>query len=248
MRVVPPVVVLALAAPSIARADRKSFAYTYEYATLPEGMTEVELWHTQSRDTWDKATAQRFEEKLEIEHGITDNWDAAMYTIFTQTAGGLTQGGSEPGAPLALDAISFETRYRFADRGQWPVDTVAYLEVDKDFARSIYELEGKVILARDFDRITVAANLIGEIALGHDVPEPELALGWATGASYELHPKAHLGVETWGGYEDSKLSASIGPSIGLAPSSRFWLVGNVGVGVTNEAPAFSGRIVMGLLL
>ena len=243
MRVVVPAILLLLA-PAVAHADRKSFAYTYEYATLPEGQTEVELWHTQWRDTWDKSTAQHLEEKLEVEHGITDNWDAAMYTIFTQVAG----GGGEPGQAFGLDAISFETRYRFADRGQWPVDTVAYLEVSKDFGKGIYELEGKAILARDFDRVTVAANLIGEVALGHDVPDPELALGWATGATYEATPKVHLGAETWGTYEDSKLAASIGPAIGLAPSSKLWLVVNAGFGLGDPAPAFSGRIVMGLLL
>src|SRR5258706_2854589 len=205
-----------------AYADRKSFTNTYEYATLPEGQTEVELWHTQSRDTWMSSTAQRFEEKLEIEHGITDHWDMAMYTVFRQVAG---DGSATPAAPVGLDSVRVESRYRFADRGEWPVDTVAYFEVGKDFGASIYELEGKAILARDFDRVTAAANLIAEVGVSHDVPSPNLELGWAAGARYEVTPKVKLGAETWGARsrEDHVVRGYVGPAVGLAPSSKLWL-------------------------
>jgi hypothetical protein len=228
-----------------ASADRKSFTNTYEYATLPEGQTEVELWHTQSRDTWNSSTAQRFEEKLEIEHGITDHWDMAMYTVFTQVA-----GNAMSTAPFGLDSVRVETRYRFADRGEWPVDTVAYLELGKDFGASIYEIEGKAILARDFDRVTAALNLIAEVGLGHDVPSPNLELGWAGGVTYEITPKIRFGAESWGARsrEDSIVRAYAGPAIGLAPSSKLWVAVGVGFGLNNDADAFSGRVVMGLSL
>src|SRR5258708_30209143 len=82
-----PVVLLALAVSSnVARADRKSFAHTYEYATLPEGQTEIELWHSQLRDSWQAQSAPRFEEKPAIEHGITDHLDIAVDPIFHQLA------------------------------------------------------------------------------------------------------------------------------------------------------------------
>jgi hypothetical protein len=241
--------VLVLLVPAVASADRKSFTNTYEYATLPEGQTEVEIWHTQARDTWDKSTPQRFEEKIEIEHGITDNWDASMYTVFSEVA-----GNAMTSEPLALDGVRFETRYRFADRGQWPVDTVAYLEVAKDFGAGVYELEGKGIFARDFDRITAAANIIGEVQIGHDVPDSTLELGWAAGVTYEITPKVRLGAETWGAYEDSITRAAAGPAVSLAPSSKFWLAMTAGFGLAtlngDEAAgsAFSGRIIMGLEL
>jgi hypothetical protein len=237
--------------PAVVSADRKSFGYTYEYATLPEGQTELEIWHTQSRDTWDKSTPERFEEKLEIEHGITDNWDASMYTVLTQVA------ASDPAIaePLSLDAIRLETRYRFADRGQWPVDTVAYFEVAKDFGKSLYELEAKGIFARDFDRVTCALNVIGEVAVGRDVPEAELELGWAAGATYELVPKVKFGVETWGRHEAGQTGWAVGPALSLAPSGRFWLVATAGFGVADHVDSddfsgasFSGRIIMGLEL
>jgi hypothetical protein len=245
------IVAVVLLLPSVARADRKSFAYTYEYATLPEGQTEVELWHTQSRDTWDKTTPERFEEKLEIEHGITDHWDMAMYTVFHEVA------ANDPAVaePLALDAARLETRYRFADRGQWPVDTVAYLEVAKDFGSSLYEIEGKGIFARDFDRVTAALNVIAELKLGNDVPETELDYGFAAGATYEVTPRFKIGAETWGLHDSGGSRWAVGPALSFAPSPKLWLVANVGFGLADKVAsddfsgaAFSGRIVMGLSL
>jgi hypothetical protein len=67
-----------LAAASTAHADRRMFTSTYEYKTVPEGHTALELWHTESRDTWDSTTPQSMEQILEIEHGFTDHWDGAF--------------------------------------------------------------------------------------------------------------------------------------------------------------------------
>ena len=230
-------------APSLARADRKSFSYTYEYATLPEGATEVELWHTQSRDTWNANTAESFEEKLEIEHGITDHWDASMYTVFAQSTDEV----------LHLDGVRVESRYRFAERGELPVDCVAYLELAKDFGTSLYEIEAKGIFARDFDKITVAGNIIGEVELGNNAAESELEIGWAAGATYEVTPKVRLGVETWGGHEEEGTRWAVGPALSLAPTSKLWLAATAGFGVGDTygtddfaGDAFSGRIIMGL--
>src|SRR5689334_9509336 len=114
------VTAVVLASSSTASADRKSFGYTYGYETLPEGQTELEIWHTQLRDAWSAGSPQRIEEKLEIEHGVTDHYSMSMYTVFTETS------SSDPteAEPLTLSAVRFENRYRFAERGQWPVDTV----------------------------------------------------------------------------------------------------------------------------
>lgn len=231
--------------PSLARADRKSFSYTYEYATLPEGATELELWHTQSRDTWKADTAESFEEKLEIEHGITDHWDASMYTVFAQSTDEV----------LHLDAVRVESRYRFAERGELPVDCVAYLELAKDFGTSLYEIEAKGIFARDFDKITIAGNIIGEVELGNNAAESELEIGWAVGTTYEVTPKVKLGVETWGGVEEEELRWAVGPAISLAPSSNFWLVTTAGFGAADTVAtddfagqAFSARVIMGIEL
>jgi hypothetical protein len=229
-------------------ADRRMFTSTYEYKTTPEGHTALELWHTESRDTWDSTTPQRMNEVLELEHGLTDHWDAALYTIFDQVAGGTVDGVVTPSQALTLSHMNVETRYRFADRGELPVDIVAYGEFSKAFGESVYEIEAKGIFARDFDKLTLALNVIAEIELGKDAPETEPEFGWAAGGTYELHPKVNLGVETFGSVEEEKLAASIGPALAIAPSSSFWFTFTAGVGLTDEAPALSGRLIVGVEL
>jgi len=235
---------LVLALCGTAAADRRSFTNTYEYTTVPEGHTAIELWHTESRDTWDAHTPQRFEQIVEIEHGLTDHWDAAFYTTFAQVS------ADDPmtAEPFHLDDIRLETRYRFADRGEWPIDTLVYLELAKDFGRSIYEIEGKLIVARDFDKLTAAANAIGEVALGNDTKDSELELGWAAGATYEVHPKFRLGAETWGMHEEDTTMAWAGPAVNIAPSSGLWLTFTAGFGLNNTADKFIGRAILGIEL
>ncbi|HUS29981.1 MAG TPA: hypothetical protein VMZ53_15855 [Kofleriaceae bacterium] len=233
---------------STAHADRRMFTSTYEYKTVPEGHTALELWHTESRQTWDNTTPQALEHILEIEHGLTDHWDLAFYTVFDQTAGGTVAGVATESEPFHLAEMKLETRYRFADRGELPVDILAYGELVKVFGESIYEVEAKGIFARDFDKVTVALNVIAEIMLGKNAPETEPEFGWALGASYEVHPKVNVGVETYGEIEEEEVGASIGPALAIAPSGNFWFTFTAAFGLTDEAPALSGRLIVGVEL
>lgn len=235
---------LVAAAAGDAAADRRAFTKTYEYTTMPEGQTEIELYTTQSRATFDGATSpQSFVLQLEVEHGVTDRWDVSLYHVFTQTSDGM--GG---GTPLALSEIKARTRYRFAERGELPVDILAYGEVAKEFGASVYEVEAKAILARDVGAVTVAANLIGAVELGGDVEEEELELGWAAGVTYEVSPRWKLGAESWGSFEAAEpeeVAASAGPSVSWAPSTRLWISATAGFGLTDEAAAFTGGAILG---
>lgn len=233
---------LVLASSGPASADLRSFTHTYEYSTVPEGKTAVELWHTQGRTTWDKTSPQFFQYILEIEHGITDHWDFALYSVFEQASGDAMTAEAFHYAETKL-----ETRYRFADRGEWPVDTLIYAEVAKEFGESVYELEGKVIGARDFDKLTVAANAIVEIKVGNDVAETEPELGFALGATYQVHPKFRLGGETWGALEEGELYLSAGPAVSWAPASNLWFAVTAGFGIS-EAEKFAVRGIVGIEL
>jgi hypothetical protein len=228
-----------------ASADRRLFTYTYEYKTAPQGHTAVELWHTEARNNFE-GDVQALEQILEIEHGLTDHWDAALYTVFTQLA---SEDPMVLSQPYALHELKVESRYRFADRGELPVDIEAYGEVAKEFGESVWEVEAKGIFARDFDKLTAALNVIGELEFGADVPETELELGWAAGISYELHPKVNFGVETFGTVEleESEVLASVGPALSLAPSSNLWVTVTAAFGF-DEAPAFAGRMILGIEL
>ncbi len=235
------VAVLSLSSP--ASADRRLFTHTYEYKTVPQGHTAIELWHTESRDTWDADTPQSMEHILEIEHGLTDHWDAALYWVFAQSASNMP--GIE-GEAFHFDELKLETRYRFADRGEWPVDLLVYGEFVKQFATGNYELEAKTILARDFDNVTAAVNIIGALELEGDEVEPEF--GYAAGLSYELHPKFAVGAETYGEITEYGQAFAGGPAIAVAPSSSLWATFTLGFGFNDEAPALAGRLILGIEL
>jgi hypothetical protein len=227
---------------STASADRRLFTYTYEYKTVPQGRTAIELWHTEDRDTWDPDTLQSMEHILEIEHGLTDHWDAALYWVFDQTASNMPMVES---TPFSFSELKLETRYRFADRGEWPVDVLAYGEVVKGFGNGVYEIEGKAILARDFDNVTAAINIIGALEFE---PEPEPEFGYAAGVAYELHPKLSVGAETYAKITEYEKSFAGGPAIAVAPSSNLWATFTLGFGFNDEAPALAGRLILGVEL
>jgi hypothetical protein len=166
-----------------------------------------------------------------------------MRTVLEQVAGDVMTAES-----LHLGEIKLETRYRLAERGEWPVDTLLYFEVAKDFGASAYEVEGKLMGARDFGALTAALNLISEVKFGQDTAETELELGWAAGVTYQAHPKLRLGAESWGAIEDSEVAASLGPALSVAPASDFWVALTAGFGLTDEADAFSAHAIFGIEL
>src|SRR5690348_12308956 len=138
-----------VALPALAHADRRDFAHVYEYQTMPEHGFDLEFWNTTTLDAYDSLAAMEL--KVETEYGITDHWDIALYQILAQDAGDA----------LHYAATSLETRYRFVERGQWPVDVLVYLELTKAIDSKEFEVEGKLVLARDLGPVTIAGNAAG---------------------------------------------------------------------------------------
>jgi hypothetical protein len=219
-----------------AAAEPRSFTQTYEYPTLPEGETEVALWHAQARDTWKSPSVQRFAEQLQIDYGITDRLEASLFTVFTQSTD----------TAFAFDSLRAQARYRFFDRGERWVDIALHCDAGKEFAHSEYDLSWRLELAHDFDRISAVGNLIGNYALGHDVAKSEFTIGWAGGVTYEVVPKLHVGAEAWGDHVDGVTRTQVGPAIALVPSPRLWLALTAGFGVNDPSEAFAGQLIIGL--
>ncbi len=217
----------------VARADFKALAHVYPYFTQPEGGLEVEVWSGFETGSdpqgylHDPALHTLLQEQVEVEYGITDHWDVSLYSVFEQ-APPLAAG--QP-SPLTLDAFQVETRYRFAEKGRWPVDTEVYLEVERPVDLSQpFELEGRLILAKDIRHFFVQANLIDAETLASGA-----AFGWDValyaGAGYEIRPWIRLGIEALEEYQHPAFIGAappqetlhLGPSLALA-SPRFWFV------------------------
>ncbi|HSN91085.1 MAG TPA: hypothetical protein VLS93_07635, partial [Anaeromyxobacteraceae bacterium] len=127
-----------LAAPAAARADRRYYGETYNAVTAPKGALDVELWTTYHEPPSEAAGAPSlWRHQLEIETGLTDRWDVAVYGIARQIEG----------SDVEFEAVKLETRYALAAPGTWFVDPVLYLEVKKDFVdEKPFAIEEKLIL------------------------------------------------------------------------------------------------------
>ena len=231
---------LAMAIAPAARADRRTMIRAYEYMTQPQGNLELEIWNdvdAPKEGGFDQATTLH---RVELEYGVTDNWDFALYHVFAQ----------QPGASLKFDSWRLETRYRLFEKNVLPLDVELYLEGERpaDFTAP-WEIEEKLILEKDFGRFALVANFVAAQKIMH------LYDGHAwevdAGARYELVPQLRLGAEFWT-IQDTVAGVTTGsyyagPSISFA-TSKLWLQVGAGFGVGDTAGGTFVRSVIGLNL
>ncbi|UCD37620.1 MAG: hypothetical protein JSW54_12460, partial [Fidelibacterota bacterium] len=135
-------------------ADQRSYVWTYEYKTVARGEAELETYFTLSAPEIDAMEGlTNVEHRLELEVGMTDRFDFAIYQIFSQ----------DFGSSLVYDGFQLRARYRFGERGKYFVDPLLYLEYKSNADFSEREVEGKLILAKDFGRWNLAFNPILEL-------------------------------------------------------------------------------------
>src|SRR5215813_10295055 len=85
----------ALLPASTALADRRAYGTTYEAVTAPRGELDVETWTTFApHGEVDGGPSSRgLREMVELEYGITDRWDAALYNMLDVTTTDETSSG-----------------------------------------------------------------------------------------------------------------------------------------------------------
>jgi hypothetical protein len=231
-----------LLAASAARADRRTFVRAYEYATQPKGNLEVEVWNDVFAPKPGGFGAADTEHRVELEYGLTDHWDVALYHVFAQPHG----------AALRFDSWRTETRYRLAEKDAWPIDVMLYFELERpaDFAAP-WEAEEKLILAKDVGNFGFVANLVAAQKLLHagDGHAYEIDLG----ARYEVSPALRLGVEGWTIQETVRGATHgawfLGPSISVA-TAKIWiqLGAGFGLGIGDGDATAQVRSVLGFNL
>jgi hypothetical protein len=247
--------VLAVTLPAAtARADRRAYATTYEAVTAPKGELDVEMWSTYARDgeVLDGPPSKGFRNMLELEYGLTDRWDMALYNLFDVTSASADTGYA---------GLKLETRYRLLPAGSWIVDPIIYFEFQwlrHGDAAEKYEV--KLILARDEGPWNFAFNVAAE---AERLREPVMAGGWvpeteyAFGVSRELAgPAFKLGLEIFGKAEkppgeSTEVFAWTGPALSWA--TRFqgamhglWVTVGAGRGLTEDSESWYGRAIVGL--
>jgi len=235
-----------------AHADRRAYGVTYEAVTAPQGELDVETWSTYApTGEVDGGPASKgAREMIELEYGITDRWDAALYNMFDIVSGDTASGYA---------GFKVETRYRPTQRGEWFVDPVLYVEFQQRFRGDANQsLEGKLILAKDIGPVNVAANLaLEEERLTDKTWNTELE--FAAGVSYAFSPAWIAGAETFGVIErenqmdmdETEARMWVGPALSWAGGGTgalrgIWVTLAGGAGLTDGADAYYARLIVGL--
>jgi hypothetical protein len=177
--------------------------------------------------------ASAFQAELEI--GLTPRLELGLYLTFAPDYGEAYANQTRPAGTGT--GMKQRLRAALADPGEWPVDVGLYGELVEN-EREI-ELEAKLLLHRRFGALRVAANLSAEYEL-YFTKQREWVVNPSAGASYELTPAVHLGVEAWmrGEYPTHPRPASrtfglgphayVGPTLLMSFGKVWWTLGLYG--------------------
>jgi hypothetical protein len=215
---------------SIARADEAIFAWTYTTDLLPKGRWEFEQWMTAR---WEKehGTYNVFDFREELEYGLTDNLQIALYLNHHyvdanddfpvadpahpkkrlpgvyETGGEDVHAGHDPATPFDsyhFESVSFEAIYRMLSPYKNPIGLAFYFEPAVGDQES--ELEWKVLLQKNWleDRLVWALNVNYELEFEKTDSgdyERDGMFEWFTGLSYRFVSNWSGGLEFWNHHE-----------------------------------------------
>jgi hypothetical protein len=229
------IVLLLVCCSSMAYADRRAYVWTYEYMTMPKGASEMEYYLTTTVPDLHKYDDENtWEHQVEYEYGLTDNWDVAIYQRWEQT-------NTEADNDFEYTGTKLKTRYRLGEKGMYPVDMLLYLEyIRPDDSQSPEVLEGKLILAKDFDKFNVAYNQIIEDGITNG---GETEHSYAAGVNYECSPAWKLGVESTGNFTNDEYY--LGPTASWE-GERFWVALGGLRGLNDSSDNLKVRLIAGI--
>ncbi len=228
------ITLLVLLAACNAKADRRGYVWTYEYMTMPKGHSEVEYYLTNKvPDFHNYENKNTWQHQVEYEYGLTDRWDISVYQRWEQTNAATNDNFEYTGTKL-------RTRYRFGEKGMYPLDTLLYLEYIKPDSSAAPEiLEGKLIVAKDIGKFNIAYNQILKVGINNEGGnEDEYALG----LNHEFSPSWKVGLESAGNYTEDKFY--FGPTVSWA-SEKFWVGFGALRGLNDRSDDLRFRLIVG---
>jgi hypothetical protein len=188
------------------RAAQRNYVWTEEYGTLAKGNAELEFWDTAVTTDIRTRNASDWTQKVELEYGITDHFNASLYQVYQQAV---------DSSSLTYLGYQLELKYRVAEKDVLPMDVLIYLENEQVNDPDGPRFEGKVILAKELDRLNFAYNQIFERRYATGKEEHE----YAAGISYGIVPALRLGVEAKGSYSEKQYA--VGPTLAWL-GNRIW--------------------------
>lgn len=216
-------------------ADQRSYVWTYEYMTMPKVRWEVEHYFTSEVPDTRKSNINTLKQWLELEYGITDRWDVAVYQMW-KFKNKRFENDSE------YDGFKMRTRYRFGEKGKFWLDPLVYLEYirDDDFSKPNV-MEAKLVLAKDINNFNISYNQIIKRNLEREGKSDH---EYATGINYALWPAFKLGIESKGNYSQEK--TALGPTMSLS-LGKYWISLGAVFGLNERTDDLQTRMIIGIL-
>jgi hypothetical protein len=228
-----------IAVTSTAHANSRALPFTYTTDTLAPGQAEVEetvdltpLRGLTANGAPTTYLSQTFQTEIEI--GVAERLELALYFTFAPTYPNI----SDPAVMPEATGIKQRIRYILATPGEWPIDVGFYGETSENDHE--FELEGKILLQKRFDKLRVAANVWAEYELYFEKDattgdhQRDVVLNPTLGATYEISPMFSIGIDSWlrGEYPTNPAPATrtfglgpeyyIGPALMLSFEKVWW--------------------------
>jgi hypothetical protein len=228
-------------------AGSRRFTYVYEVTTSPPGDVEVENWITWKTRRPDDRGFDQVEFRQELEFGITDKFQAAIYVADWSYHRGLYAG--ERGFTLSGSAL--ELIYNLTNPVADPVGLAVYQEFQVGYRR--FESESKLLAQKNLGRFVVAYNATLEAEWeGEGLEERHGEFQQSLGLSYEVNPRLLFGAEfvhevafpDWSDTERGKFLA--GPNVSIRQGTWWATLTALGqITRAGDEPDFQFRTIFG---
>ncbi len=214
---------------SVASASQRTYVWTEEYGTLATGNAEVEFSQTAVTRDIQARNASDWNQKIELEYGVTDHLNASLYQVYEQAA---------DSNAVTYVGYNVELKYRVAEANVLPVDVLLYVEHETSTVEgSVFE--GKVILAKGIGKLNAAYNQIYERSNDTGAVNHQ----YAAGMSYEVAPWLGLGLESKGSYTEGEYA--VGPTIAWM-GNRVWADIGAVYGLNRKTNDREARFMVGV--
>ena len=179
------------------QAQDRLFTYTYQSGVLNKGQRELEVWNTLRTGRADFYS--RLDNRTEFEVGLGHNLQTAFYLNLTSKTQSIDNSGVK--ALETENEISFsnEWKLKLTDPVANPIGIALYGEYG--IGTKEYEFEGKLILDKKLNNLTIASNLIYELELEAEPDaneiewEKEHKADFNLALAYSFSPKIALTME-----------------------------------------------------
>lgn len=214
------------------KADHRNYVWTYQYMIMTPGEAEFENYTTFSTtDTEDFETTTATELNFELEIGMSDSYDFAVYQNFKQ----------DPAGNFKYNGYKLRSRFKIGEKDQFFMDPLIYVEYKGKPNFSEHEFEVKLILAKDLGDFNIALNPYVEMEYEE---EWEAKPKYAAGVSYLLSELLTVGIEAKG----SENGHYVGPTISHGKENLWVAIGSLfeAGGLKAGESQFSVRFILGV--